>query len=71
MSISTDKKQIIKKAEELAKRGNVQAMNMLHLYDLKRAGHKAENLNIPSEGGTRFVARQSSEKSLASSSASW
>jgi len=64
--------QIIKKAEAEARRGNLAAMNMLHLYDLKRAGHKAQNLDIPHEGGVRFIPKVTTdERSFSSTSAGW
>lgn len=63
---------IIKKAEAEARRGNLAAMNMLHLYDLKRAGHKAQNLDIPSEGGVRYIPKpKTEEQSYSSTSAGW
>lgn len=75
MSISEDKRnQIVRRAEAEARKGNKQAMNMLHLYDLARemGGRRYESLDIPPEGGVRYVPRAEAEpKSYASSSASW
>lgn len=73
MSISDElRAQILRKAEAIARKGDRKAMNMLHLYDLAKEGKRYPSLDIPPEGGVRFVPRADAEpKSYASSSAAW
>jgi hypothetical protein len=71
MFTAEKKASILRKAEAEAKRGNKMAMNMLHRYDLTVSGGRWESLNIPSEGGVRFIPKPLEDKSLSSTSAGW
>jgi len=59
-----------KKLETLARKGDIKAMNILHLIDLKRAGHKAVNLDIPPQHAHR-INSWSDVYSYCSSTAGW
>lgn len=58
------------KLEKLAKSGDTRAMSILHLYDLKRAGHKAVNLDIPPQYAHR-ITTYGELRSFCSSTAGW
>lgn len=63
----------IAKLEKLAKGHDLVALkaaNILHLYDLKRAGHKAVNLDIPPQYAHR-INTYDELNSFCSSTAGW
>lgn len=65
-----EKNKRISSLEKMARGGDVRAMNILHLYDLKRAGHKAVNLDIPAQYGHR-IKTYAELMSYCSSTAGW
>lgn len=66
----TEKEQRLAKLEKMAKSGDIRAMSILHLYDLKRAGHKAVSLDIPVQYAHR-INSWAELNSFCSSTAGW